>query len=253
MKEQRSLEISLKICVLSNIFPCQQCSPHHYFTGSPQEIKCTRGEALPGWWEGPCGEALASTATWAQPRAQQGQPGLFSQQDLMDHTNPSPFSLSGHTAAAFPAKRCQSQQLHQQGEGQVCALKLQGQVLVSNLKSPISISSETSAAARSGWALTQTRCFLSPTFNIREGCCPQIKVIRNPHLTWQLIRAEHTATIFPKSRDTHHWTFWILTVQREMRSSIFPFTSNKKYNSHTQSPNRYESSPSHLLTRIYPA
>lgn len=120
VKEQRSLEISLKTHVLSSIFHCQQCSPYHCSTGSPQEIKCTRGEALPGWWGWPCGETLASTwqgtwactwaRTWAQPCAQWGQPGLFSQQDFMDHINPSPFSLSGPTAAAFPAKRRQSQQ-----------------------------------------------------------------------------------------------------------------------------------------------
>lgn len=52
---------------------CQHSSPHHYFTGSAQEIKSTRGEALPGWWGWPCGEALASTATWAQPHAQLSQ------------------------------------------------------------------------------------------------------------------------------------------------------------------------------------
>lgn len=157
MKEQRSLQISLRTHFLSSIFPCQHCS-HHYFTGSPQEIKCTRGSALPGWWEWPCG----------------GQPGLFCWQDLMDHTNPSPFSLSGPHSSSFSLKEMSIlTELRQQEESQV-------QVLVSKLKEPISISPETFAAARSGWALTQTRCLLSSTFNIRERCCPQIKVTRNP-------------------------------------------------------------------------
>lgn len=53
MEEQRSLEISLKTHVLSSIFLCQHCSSHHYFRGSLEELKCTRGEALPGWWGWP--------------------------------------------------------------------------------------------------------------------------------------------------------------------------------------------------------